>query len=218
MSSIYAPLHKYNSADPVESTIHAIRATMSHSSHAWLYIGEKIYQAKQRLSNQEFQRVYKELGFTIAQTDKLLKIGEDHDRLSDDQIIPYLYNTGWTNLYELSHLTDSQLASLIETLKSDPHQSMTREFIRGFRTGLAPVTTGATVSLVSISIAESDLSHLTDAQKSRILSAIKTAQDAMSPVVANLNIKVKVHSQHLVIASNDNDDNTSEVAAEISAA
>jgi hypothetical protein len=146
----------------IESRVTRVKKMLNNSSVIWLQIAKEFVEAKVKLRQLGYERFVNDSGFTKSVADKLICIGKCK-RLYDDQakeIVGVI--DGWTTLYEVTKLNDSQIDDLFAELRKKKSLRLSRSVVFNIANGNA--ATDKMLVFVTIGAQESLLGNLTDTQ------------------------------------------------------
>ena len=154
----------------IEQRVSRARNCLRASTTAWIGLGREFADAKTKLKPIAFERFVNEVGMTKSIADKLVIIGR-RKTLFDEANIDYISTVdGWTVLYELAKLDDKKVADVVDVLRSDPSQGLTRDLIYNVANN-RPLKEKAIV-LASIEIDSSKLKTVTKPQSDLIATKL----------------------------------------------
>lgn len=146
----------------IQERVKRVTALLKRSAAIWLEIGEEFGTAKRQLKPLAYERFINDTGITKSVADKLVAIGRCR-RLYAQDSEPFIASIeGWSPLYEISKLKESQIDSLWETLGSNPSIRLTREVVQNIANG--NTVDDKVIVFASIEAQKSKLDRLTPLQ------------------------------------------------------
>ena len=122
------------SAD-VRERVKRIVALLKRSAAVWLEIAKEFCDAKVHLSQEGFEQFGLDAGFTKAVADKLVGIGKCERLYRSDSQEFTCFVDGWSTLYEVSKLADSEIDILWQTIRSKPSIKLSRTVVQNVAKG-----------------------------------------------------------------------------------
>ena len=174
----------------VEERATAVSSLVRQSVSSWKEVAKHVKAAKAELSDEDYLDFVKLTGLTGPICDKLCRVAQSDNLYSDEMNKHSGRLEGWTNLYELSKLTNPELDEFVLTLDSDRTVPVTREFIQSFKAGASKPSSSRKQSVVAkIMFSHDEIGRLdlTEFEKLKdMMEQITRAIDAASPVVSIL--------------------------------
>lgn len=119
--------------DEIDTRAERICRLMQKAAQHWMEVAREVHDAKTALSKDAFPIFLEKAQLTPSIANKLLTIAKT-DILYEEQSRPYLQKLeGWTTLYEVAKLPESNIKDLYIEVDRDPSQMITRSFVQKFK-------------------------------------------------------------------------------------
>lgn len=170
--------------EDVKTRVERVTSLVRNASQNWIDVGNEFANAKAFLNIHVFERFINDAGFTTSVADKLVCIGKC-SALRQESAKPFIACIdGWTTLYEVTKLDESQLKDLWSQLEQNPHQRLSRAVIQSVARGS---TVGdRSIILGVIEVTANDLDGMTAAQIADLRSRLENVQRVVDAATAGV--------------------------------
>lgn len=134
-----------------------IRSLLQKSASVWLDIAKEVTDAAETYDKDAFELFLQKASLTKSIADKMKRIARASRLYLDDSKRYLAKLEGWTTLYEVAKLSQSEMTDLFKELDRAPHQLLTRAFIAQFKIKTKTATTRSlTIASINFSIDPAD--------------------------------------------------------------
>lgn len=181
-----------NELNELSQRAERIRLLLRKSASLWLEIAREVNDARNALSKDGFKLFLEKSSLTPAVADKMPRIAKASILYLDESKEHLNKLEGWTTLYEVSKLDETEIREMYRELQENPEQCLTRSFIQQFKTRQTSSQRNI-LTIATITLSEDDVQRLDYTEYLRLrddLDAIQRIVDR-SIVAAGMTLHAK---------------------------
>lgn len=177
----------------IDRRVLRLQVLLKKSAHVWLEVAKEVNDAKKCLSKCDFDQFLKKASLSQSIADKMPRIAEASILYIDESQIHLEKLEGWTTLYEVAKLPETNVREMYKELERNPDQALTRSFIQQFKSKQSTASSKI-LTVATITLSEDDIKRLDYDEYLRFREALDAVQRIIDRSITAASISIHAKS------------------------